>query len=222
MLGSDMPDYPPVGEAAQEGFVRTALALAVHMRAHSWAKADLGQAGVPGQPDVPHPGESRTADAFDALGRFMLPDASAEGWTAALVTDLARGDRTLEAAVKVGKYILHPTFLALTDDTTRIVGEALHNLNVRHLNELTRLLRHYAGVTDPPPPTVPLVTTPHAAETVSDQQVISGPHPVPRAHSDEDETAVNRTLLGDDPDGSGIDIREADDPDRRAPSRLDL
>jgi hypothetical protein len=149
MLGPDLPDRPPVEATAQERFVRTALALAMHARAHSWSAADLGAAGVAGQDDVPHPGEDRTADAFDALGRLILPHASPEGWTATLVTDLARGDKTLERAVKLGKYILHPTFLAVTDDATRVVGEALHQLNVDHLRKLTHMLRHYAVAAGP-------------------------------------------------------------------------
>ncbi|MER6564385.1 hypothetical protein ABT300_43080, partial [Streptomyces sp. NPDC001027] len=111
MLGPDIPDRPPLGTAAQEGFVRTSFALALHLRAHSWAEADLGAAGVRGQDDVPHPGERLAADAFDVLGRLMLPHASPEGWTATLITDLARDDERLEAAVKLGKYVLHPTFL---------------------------------------------------------------------------------------------------------------
>ncbi|MFJ8024531.1 hypothetical protein [Streptomyces sp. NPDC096311] len=160
MLGPDLPDHPPLGAAAQEGFVRTALTLALHVRAHSWAEADLGAAGVPGQADVPHPGERRTADAFDVLGRLMLPHSSPDGWTATLVTDLARGDMTLEAAVKVGKYVLHPTFLALVDDATRVVGEALHNLHVRDLHELTDLLRHYASAAEPSHPAAESLPTP--------------------------------------------------------------
>ena len=123
-----LPDHPPVGAEAQEGFVRTALALAVHVRAHSWAKADLGAVGAPGQDDVPHAGELWSADTFDVFGRLLLPNASPEGWTATLVTDVVRGDNELEAAVKLGEYVLHPTFLALTDDTTRVIGEALHGL----------------------------------------------------------------------------------------------
>ncbi|WP_158708913.1 hypothetical protein [Streptomyces sp. NRRL S-920] len=105
MLGPDLPRHPPVGTAAREGFVRSALALALHVRAHSWAEKDLGPVGVPGREDVPHPGERGAAEAFDALGRLLLPNASPEGWAATLVTDLARGDETLETAVKVGKYI---------------------------------------------------------------------------------------------------------------------
>ncbi|MEV2236340.1 hypothetical protein AB0H69_48490 [Streptomyces phaeochromogenes] len=166
MLGPAVPDDPPVGAAAQEGFVRTALALAVHVRAHSWAEKDLGPAGVPGRADVPHPGESRTADAFDVLGRLMLPHASPEGWTAALVTDLARGDKTLETAVKVGKYILHPTFLALTDDATRIIGEALHSRNVLRLQELTHQLYYYAAA-EPSHPAAEPVPSPAGDVPVS-------------------------------------------------------
>ncbi|MFJ9908931.1 hypothetical protein ACIRVK_39880 [Streptomyces sp. NPDC101152] len=151
----DLPDHPPAGAAAQEDFVRSALTLAVHLRARSWAKADLGITGVPGQQDVPHPGERDTADAFDVLGRLMLPHASTEGWTATFVTDLARGDKTLETAIKLGKYILHPTFLALTDDTTRIIGTALHNINVSQLHKLTNALQHYATAEPPHPAAQP-------------------------------------------------------------------
>ncbi|MGW2716284.1 hypothetical protein [Streptomyces sp. NPDC001492] len=145
MLGPDMPDDPPVGVEAQEEFVRTALALAVHVRAHSWAEADLGLLGVRGHAELPHSGESLMKDAFDVLGRLMLPDSSPEGWTATLVTDLADGDKALENAVHVGKYILHPTFLTFLNDATRITGEALHNINVSRLHELTDSLRHCAG-----------------------------------------------------------------------------
>ncbi|MFD8766109.1 hypothetical protein [Streptomyces mirabilis] len=149
MLRPATPDRPPLGTAAQEGFVRTSLALALHVRAHNWAEADLGAVGVPGQDDVPHPGERLAADAFDVLGRLTLPHASPEGWTAALVTDLARGDKTLEAAVKLGKYVLHPTPLGIVDDATRLTGKALHDLNVLVLGELAQSLLSYAWDLEP-------------------------------------------------------------------------
>lgn len=223
MLGLDLPDHPPVGDAAQEGFVRTALALALHLRAHSWAKADLGAVGVPGQDDVPHPGERRAADAFDVLGRLMLPNASPEGWTATLVTDLANGDKTLEAAVKVGKYILHPTFLALTDDTTRVVGEGLHSLNVRRLQELIHSLRQYAGAGPSHPatrsvPTLalgipapelerPSVTEPERPERPDSRPRIRRyPHPPSvRRYQDSDEPVFVSAL-------ESIDITDEGDP----------
>ncbi|WP_369034033.1 hypothetical protein [Streptomyces adonidis] len=193
MLGPGMPDHPPVGAEAREGFVRTALALAVHVRAHSWAKADLGAAGVPGQNDVPHAGELRSADTFDVLGRLLLPNTSPEGWTATLVTDLARGDQKLEAAVKLGKYVLHPTFLALTDDTTRVIGEALHNINVRRLGQLADELRHWAGAAAPPLPEVPRIPTPIITETVLDEVV--GDFPWPSV----DPSTVSDEVVGDFP-----------------------
>ncbi|MDQ1034332.1 hypothetical protein QFZ75_000748 [Streptomyces sp. V3I8] len=56
MLGPDLPDCPPAGIAAQEIFVHSALALAVHARAHSWAEADLGADGVRGQDGIPRRG----------------------------------------------------------------------------------------------------------------------------------------------------------------------
>ncbi|MFJ2833543.1 hypothetical protein ACIPC1_39385 [Streptomyces sp. NPDC087263] len=172
MLGPDLPDHPPAGAAAQEEFVRTALALAVQVRAHSWAMADLGPLGVLGQADVPHPGERQAADAFDVLGRLMLPDSSSEGWTATLVTDLARGDEKLEAVVKLGKYVLHPTFLALADDVTGVTGEALHSINVTRLYDLTRLLRHYS---DPRPPHPAAVQVPTSAVGVPEPTSYSQP-----------------------------------------------
>ncbi|WP_369263515.1 hypothetical protein [Streptomyces sp. R35] len=149
MLGHDGPAHPPVGAAAQEEFVCTSVKLAVDALSHRWAEADLGLAGVAGQADAPHLGERETADAFDVLGRLMLPNSTPEGWTAAVLTDLARGDETWEAVVKVGKYILHPTFLAFADDATRVVGEAVHNLNVRHLRARAHLLRDHMGASKP-------------------------------------------------------------------------
>ncbi|MEU6067683.1 hypothetical protein ABZ864_25275 [Streptomyces sp. NPDC047082] len=174
MLGPDEPFPPPTGTTEQEEFVRTALALAVHVRAHSWAQADLDPDGVKGRSDVPHPRERQAADAFDVLGRLMLPHSSPEGWTATLVTDWARGNETLEAAVKLGKYILHPTFLGLLDDTTRMVGEALHNINVDRLHELAGQLRACAGDLDPR--TDPLATL---VEDLDATQVDDQPAPVP-------------------------------------------
>ncbi|MFI6440151.1 hypothetical protein [Streptomyces sp. NPDC050759] len=149
MLGHDGPAHPPVGAAAQKEFVCTSVKLAVDALSHRWAEADLGLTGVAGQADAPHLGERQTADAFDVLGRLMLPNSTPEGWTAAVLTDLARGDETWEAVVKVGKYILHPTFLAFVDDATRVVGEAVHNINVRRLRARAHLLRDHMGAAEP-------------------------------------------------------------------------
>ncbi|MFC8202105.1 hypothetical protein ACFUTV_43025 [Streptomyces sp. NPDC057298] len=207
MLGPDLPDSPPVGEVAQEGFVYTALALALHVRAHSWAEKDLGVLGVPGRNDVPHRGERGTADAFEALGRLLLPNASPEGWTATLVTDLARGDEKLEAAVKLGKYILHPTFLALTDDATRVVGEALHGLNVRRLHKLTGLLRRYAVAAEP---------SAESGPAPADDLVPECDWPV------ESESIYDPSLVPSGPEGEAdvdFDLVELDTPGFHAPRR---
>ncbi|MFJ9634863.1 hypothetical protein ACIRU8_44955 [Streptomyces sp. NPDC101175] len=180
MLGPDLPDHPPTGAAAQEEFVRTALALAVHVRAHSWATADLGSLGVLGQADVPHSGERRASDAFDVLGRLMLPHSSPDGWTATLVTDLARGDEGLEAAVKLGKYVLHPTFLAFVDDATRVLGEALHSIDVNRLRDLTRLLGHYSDAR----PSHPVVRqVPTSAAGVPEPKSFRQPMTQPDGHT---------------------------------------
>ncbi|MEV7390501.1 hypothetical protein [Streptomyces sp. NPDC091215] len=139
----------PMGAATPDEFVRSSLQLAVHLRAHSWTPDDLARAGLTGKPEadgLPPAGERRTADAFDVLGRLMLPHASPEGWTATLITDLAKGDKTLEAAVKLGKYILHPTFLSLADDMTRMLGEAVHNRAISRLRKLVEAERKWAGV----------------------------------------------------------------------------
>jgi hypothetical protein len=212
MLGPDLPDHPPAGVAAQEEFVRTALALAVHVRAHSWARADLGPLGVLGQADIPHPGERQAADAFDVLGRLMLPHSSPEGWTATLVTDLARGDEKLEAVVKLGKYVLHPTFLALVDDATRVVGEALHSINVTRLHDLTRLLRHYSdprpphpaavqvpmtvGVPEPKSSNQPVTQSESPGSKVDDPPPIYPRHRTPMTPPDSPAPARRRTHLG--------------------------
>jgi hypothetical protein len=149
MLGLDRPAHPPVGAAAQREFVCTSLQLAVHALAHRWTEADLGLAG---QAEVPHLGERQAADAFDVLGRLMLPHASSEGWAATICTDLARGDERWEVAVKLGKYVLHPTFLALADHAPPVVGEAVHHINVDGLQELADSVRNFAGAAEPSHP----------------------------------------------------------------------
>ncbi|MFJ9900940.1 hypothetical protein ACIQPR_47270 [Streptomyces sp. NPDC091280] len=146
MLGPDQPVHPPVGAAAQREFVCTSLQLAVHALAHRWTEGDLGLAG---QAEVPHLGERQTADAFDVLGRLMLPHASPEGWAATICTDLTHGQEKWEAMVKLSKYILHPTFLTLADDATRVIGEAVHNINMNRLRELADSVRNFAGAAEP-------------------------------------------------------------------------
>ncbi|WP_405881017.1 hypothetical protein OG762_21955 [Streptomyces sp. NBC_01136] len=114
---------------------------------------------------------------------------------------------------------MHPTFLTLTDDTTRVISEALHNLNVRHLRELTTLLRHYAGAAAPPRPEVPQVPTPPITETGPDVPVI-GFHVASPDHPGEGDMAISRMPLVDEPDDSGIDIPGFHDPHRRGPRRF--
>jgi hypothetical protein len=221
LLGPALPDHPPAGTVAQEGFVRTALTLAIHVRAHSWAEADLGTAGVTGQADMPHAGERQAADAFDVLGRLMLPNSPPEGWTATLVTDLARGDEKVEAAVKLGKYIFHPTFLAIVDDTTRMVGEALHNLNVEKLTDLIHLLRHYAGTAPPTPPELQLVVPLVIEEPVCDPTLLYFPGNLPDLSGEAEgvfrgtESTSSLDDLDDDHPGIGLgDLGDYDDPGR--------
>lgn len=150
MLGTSMPDCPPVGIATQKEFVRTTLKLAIHVRAHSWARTDFTAIGAPDEDNEPHLGERQMSDAFDVLGRLMLPASAPEAWTATLVTECARGDKTLEAAVKLGKYLLHPTFLTLADDATRVLGEAVHRLNVNRMHELAHAVKAFpAGPASP-------------------------------------------------------------------------
>ncbi|MFI6661473.1 hypothetical protein ACIBL8_38830 [Streptomyces sp. NPDC050523] len=157
MLAGEQLIHPPVEAAAQEEFVCTSLQLAVHALAHRWTEEDLGLAG---QAEVPHLGERQTADAFDVLGRLMLPHSSAEGWTAAVLTDLTRGDETWGAVVKLGKYILHPTFLTLADDATRVMGEAVHNINVDGLRALADSVRQFGIAAEPVPEPIPTVESP--------------------------------------------------------------
>ncbi|MFI6567411.1 hypothetical protein [Streptomyces sp. NPDC050534] len=146
MLGDGQPVQPPAEAAAQKAFVCTSLKLAVHALAHRWSEADLALAG---QADVAHLEERQMADAFDALGRLVLPHASPEGWTATICTELARGDKEWEAVVKLGKYILHPTLLGLADDLTRTVGQAVHNINVHELQQLGDSVRDFTVAAEP-------------------------------------------------------------------------
>lgn len=70
---------------------------------------------------------------FDALGALFLPTASAEDWATEIIRDAAKGEPAMEAAVKFGRYVLHPTPLLILNDATRMLGEALYSSNVRRL-----------------------------------------------------------------------------------------
>jgi hypothetical protein len=204
MLGYDRPAHPLVGAAAQSAFVCTSLKLAVHALARRWTEADLGLAG---QAEVPHLGERQTAGAFDVLGRLMLPYASAEGWTAAVFTDLARGDEAWEAAVKLGKYILHPTFLALADDATRVIGEAVHHIHVGRLQALADSVRHFDCAAVPVPP--PVIGRRWVARAPVERSVPDMPvtvFPVARADfAGGGETVNEKMRLADESDGFSTD-----------------
>ncbi|WP_174479413.1 hypothetical protein [Streptomyces hokutonensis] len=175
----------------------------MHALAHRWTEADLGLAG---QAEVPHLGERQTAGAFDVLGRLMLPYASPEGWTAAVFTDLARGDEAWEAAVKLGKYILHPTFLALADDATRVVGEAVHHIHVDRLQALADSVRHFACAAVPPPPPVigQWVVRAPAEKSVPDVPAI-GFYVALADFPGGGETVIKKMRLVDESDGLSID-----------------
>lgn len=214
MLGCDLPAWPPADAAAQEECIRTSVELAVHVRAHCWKDKDL-LGGVAGQPAVPLEGERWAADVFDVLGRLMLPHATPQGWTATLVTDLAAGDKKLEAAVKLGKYVLHPTFLAITDDLTRMMGEALSNIKVQRLYGLTNSLRRLGGAPEIDPGIL-------EAEGVFGHLV-----PLPTREPDDLPARSRRVLEVDDPEPDAPDdlsrsssVLEVDDPEPDTPDDL--
>ncbi|QTE03126.1 hypothetical protein [Streptomyces cyanogenus] len=137
------PGPVPGDAASQEKLVKAAGELAVLLRAYNWADSDIAVTDLDGAVVVPHVGERAAADGFDALGKLILPEASPEGWASELVTSAAKGNATLEAAVKFGKYLLHPTPLLVLDGFTEIVGQAVHDLNVRRLDACVGDLRTF-------------------------------------------------------------------------------
>ncbi|MEU2065005.1 hypothetical protein [Streptomyces sp. NPDC013455] len=139
-----LPPGPVPGDAAsQEKLVKAAGELAVLLRAYNWADSDITVTALDDDIVRPHIGERGAADGFDALGKLILPEASPEGWASELVTSSAKGNPTLEAAVKFGKYLLHPTPLLVLDDFTKIVGQAVHSLNVIRLDTCVSDLRTF-------------------------------------------------------------------------------
>ncbi|MEU6594349.1 hypothetical protein ABZ923_34970 [Streptomyces sp. NPDC046881] len=139
-----LPPGPVPGDAASQGkLVKAAGELAVLLRAYNWADSDITVTDLEDAAVVPHVGERGAADGFDALGKLILPEASPEGWASELVTSAARGNPKLEAGVKFGKYLLHPTPLLVLDDLTKIVGQAVHSLNVSRLDACVGDLRTF-------------------------------------------------------------------------------
>lgn len=127
-------DPVPLSATHQACLIENAAELAVLLRAYNWADEDLATGAVTETLGTEHVGERGAADGFDALGKLFLPEGPAESWAAELVTQAANGNRTMERAVKFGKYVLHPTPLLVLDDITRIVGQAVHSLNVEKLD----------------------------------------------------------------------------------------
>lgn len=123
----------PLDAARQKKLVTHAGELAVLLRAYNWGEQDLALEDVQKAVGPEHVGERGAADGFDALGKLVLPTASPEGWAGELAARAAEGNEYLERAVKLGKYLLHPTPLLILDDLTKIVGQAVHSLNVRKL-----------------------------------------------------------------------------------------
>ncbi|WP_327318145.1 hypothetical protein [Streptomyces sp. NBC_01235] len=130
---AELPGPVSLDTAHQRDLIGSAGELAVLLRAYNWADEDLTPGAVQRAVATENVGERGAADGFDALGKLVLPTASAEGWAAELTTRAAEGNETLERAVKLGKYFLHPTPLLILDDLTKIVGQAVHSLNVEKL-----------------------------------------------------------------------------------------
>ncbi|WP_329414096.1 hypothetical protein OG802_25805 [Streptomyces sp. NBC_00704] len=139
-----LPDPGPLDTAHQQELIRCAGELAVLLRAYNWGDEELTPEAVDEVVRTENAGETGAADGFDALGKLILPHASPQGWAAELVTRAAEGNETLERAVKLGKYLLHPTALLILDDVTEIIGQAVYSLHVKKLidcvNDLDAIL----------------------------------------------------------------------------------
>ncbi|MEU5277749.1 hypothetical protein AB0G87_15180 [Streptomyces asoensis] len=134
LLEPELPAPMPLDGDAQAQLIADAGELAVLLRAYDWADADFAPAEVEEAVSATSTGERAAAEGFDALGKLILPSASAEGWAAEVITRAAEGDKRLERAVKLVKYALHPTPLLILDDLTKMGGEVLRSLNIAKLN----------------------------------------------------------------------------------------
>ncbi|MFF2363897.1 hypothetical protein ACFVU0_14470 [Streptomyces sp. NPDC058122] len=149
MLGLPYPVALPA--SGRKELIKAAGELAVLLRAYDWAAHETNDVdrtydavartyavGDIRVAEVEHVGERRMAEGFDALGKLILPNASAEGWASELITRAVEGEKRLESAVKVGKYLLHAGPLLVLDDVTKMLGEAEHAWNLRRLQKCVR------------------------------------------------------------------------------------
>ncbi|MEU5247164.1 hypothetical protein AB0G81_24180 [Streptomyces asoensis] len=134
LLEPELPVPVPLDGDSQAQLIADAGELAVLLRAYNWADADLAPAQAEAAVSATSAGERAAAEGFDALGKLILPSASAEGWAAEVITRAAEGDKRREHAVKFVKYALHPTPLLILDDLTKMGGDVLRSLNVAKLN----------------------------------------------------------------------------------------
>lgn len=109
--------------AAYGNLLDEAEALMKELRAHHFPQATLREVFTSAAPS----GEERAVSlGFEAASYLWGEDA--EGTA-------RHSGKAIEAAVKVGQYLMGPSPLTLANDITKVVGEAVRNINKKRLRD---------------------------------------------------------------------------------------
>jgi len=156
-------DMSPRRTAGQDGFRNSLLqqvrTLTTELRSQKFAPETLqkvfsGPPGYAGEDEVPpgrstaRPGEKAVALAFEIASYVSLRDAGPEPWAhkGASVAAHSSG-KDIEAAVKVAQYLLWPSPVTMANDVTKMLGDAVANINEQRLrrcvDEVARAVAAY-------------------------------------------------------------------------------
>ncbi|WP_406455709.1 hypothetical protein OH768_20695 [Streptomyces sp. NBC_01622] len=137
-------------------------ALTVELRSQHFAPETLQEvfSGPPGQSETPpgasrvHAGEKAVALAFEVASYVSLREAGPEAWARKGASVTARGSgKDIEAAVKIAQYLLGPSPVSMANDVTKMLGEAVANINKQRLQrcaaEVARAVAAYESSLKP-------------------------------------------------------------------------
>ncbi|MFD8300758.1 hypothetical protein ACFV29_00165 [Streptomyces sp. NPDC059690] len=104
----------------------------------------FGAAPPPGEEGVAHSGEKAVTLGFEIASYLTLRDA--EGVARKGLSVAARhSGKEIEAAVKVGQYLMGPSPLTLANDVTKVVGDAVAGINRRRLQNCVNRVSEAIG-----------------------------------------------------------------------------
>ncbi|MGW3141230.1 hypothetical protein [Streptomyces sp. NPDC001139] len=182
---------------AQDDLLDAAEKLTGELRAHHFPDATVRQAffGTPEDGQV-SANEKAVALGFEIASYISLRDF--EG-VARKGLSVAARDTELEAAVKVGQYLMGPSPLTLVNDVTKVIGEAVAGINEQQLQRCVRrvseAVSRIEALEHPGAQAIasPLKERPSVTPVIESPRRMPPPHPPSRRHPRNEGPSSPRT-----------------------------